>query len=65
MPCDGKVGAQALHDQLLGGAVGLGHQVEFALQLEGDAPLEIVGQQRAGLARNLHGRLQVMHPGAL
>ena len=57
----GKVGAQALHHQLLAGAVGLGHQVEIALQFEGDAAFEVVGQQRAGLAGDLHGGFQVRH----
>ena len=57
----GKVGAQALDDQLFAGAVGLGHQVEIALELEGDAALEIVGQQRAGFARDLHRGFQVAH----
>ena len=57
----GKVGAQALDDQLFAGAIGLGHQVEIALQLEGDAALEIVGQQGARLARDLHCCLQVRH----
>ena len=55
----GKVRAQPLHHQLLGGAVGLRHQVEIALEFEGDAALEVVGQQRAGLARDLDGGLQI------
>ena len=57
----GEVGAQAFHDQLFAGAVGLGHQVEIALEFEGDAALEVVGQQRAGFARDLHGCLQIRH----
>ena len=57
----GKVGAEAFDDQLFAGAVGLGHEVEIAFQLEGHAPFEIVGQQGARLARDLHGCFQVRH----
>src|SRR3974390_1929763 len=34
--------AQPLDDELLGGAVGLRHEIEFALDLERHAPLEVV-----------------------
>ena len=57
----GEVRAQALHHQLLGGAVGFRHQVEFALQFEGDAALEVVRQQGARLARDFDGGFQVGH----
>jgi hypothetical protein len=51
--------AQALDNQLFGGAVGFGYQVKLALELEGNAALKVVRQQRTGLARNFDGRFQV------
>ena len=48
-----EVGAQALDDQAFAGAVGLGDEVEIALQFEGDAAFEVVGEQGARFARDL------------
>ena len=56
-----EVSAQPLHHQFLARPVGLGHEVEIALQLEGNAPLKVMGQQRAGFARNFHRCFQVGH----
>ena len=39
----GEMRVQPLDHQLLGGAVGLGHQIELAFQLEADVALEIAG----------------------
>ena len=56
--CVGKVRAQALDDQLFRGAVGFGDEVVIAFQFETDAALEVIGEQRAGFARDLHGSFQ-------
>jgi hypothetical protein len=53
--------AQPLHHQLFGGAVGFRHQVEFTLGFEGHVALVVIGQQRAGFARDFDGGFQVMH----
>ena len=37
-----EMGLQALDDQLFAGAIGFGDQVEIALQLEADAPFEVI-----------------------
>ena len=58
----GKVRAQAFDHQFFVGAIGLRHQVEFAFEFEGNAALEVIGQQRAGLAGNLHRCFQVRQP---
>ena len=55
----GKVAAQALDDEALGGAVGFGDQVEITLQLEGDSLFEVCSQERAGLACDIDRRFQV------
>ncbi len=57
----GEVGAQAFHHEFFTGAVGFGHQVEIALEFERDAPFEIVGQQCARFARDLHRCFEVRH----
>jgi hypothetical protein len=57
----GEVGAQPFDDQLFAGAIGLGHQVEIAFELEGDPALKIIGQQGTRLARDFHRCLQVRH----
>jgi hypothetical protein len=57
----GEVGAQAFDDQFLTGAIGFGDEVEIALEFEGDPAFEIVGQQRAGFARDFDGSFQVPH----
>ena len=56
-----KVRAQSLHHQLFARPVGFRDQIEIALQLERHAPLEIVRQERAGLARDLYRCFQVRH----
>ena len=56
-----KMRPQALHDQLLGGAVRFRHQVEFAFKLERDVALVVVRHQRAGLTRYIDGFLQELH----
>ena len=53
--------AQAFDHQLLAGPVGLRHEVEIAFQLECHAPLEVMGKERAGFARDLYRRLKVCH----
>ena len=55
---------EPLHHESLGRAVRLGDQVELALQLEWHPALEIVRQQRAGLARNFYGSLQEVREAA-
>ena len=57
----GKVGTQALYHQLFAGPVCLGNEVEIALQLERNAPLEVMRQQRAGFARDFYRCFQVCH----
>src|SRR4051812_25983235 len=59
------MGTEPLDDQPLGSPIGLGYQVELALEFERHAPLEVVRQQRAGFARNVDGRLEIRHPGRL
>ena len=49
-------------DQLFGGAVGFGDQIEFAFHLEGDAALEVIAEQRAGFVRDLRGGFQITMP---
>ena len=43
---------QTFDNQFFGGAIGLGHQVDVALVLDGDAPREVAHQKRAGFARD-------------
>ena len=50
---------QALHDKPLGGAVGIGDQVELALQFVTNATLEIGRQECAGLACNIDSCFEV------
>ena len=45
-------GAQALDDQLLRSAVGLGHQINVAFVLDSDVAGEVAHEKRAGLAGN-------------
>ena len=56
-----KMGAEPFYHEPFGRAVGLGHQVELTLQFESDAALEIGCQQRAGFARDIHCRFQIIH----
>ena len=60
-PVSGEMSTQALHHQFLAGPVGLRHEVEIAFQLECHAPLEVMGKERAGFARDLYRRLKVCH----
>src|SRR5207248_9192449 len=53
-----KMAAQALDDQALTGAVGLGHQIEGALQLESDAALAEPGNESACFAGDPGRRFQ-------
>src|SRR5690242_13236710 len=57
----GKMRPQPLDHEFLAGAIGFGDEVEIALQLEAHAALEEVGEQRSGLARDLHRGLEVRH----
>jgi len=49
----------------LGGAIGLRNQVVIAFQFEANLALQVVGQQSAGLAGDLHCRFEIRgHPAA-
>ena len=54
-----EVRAQPLDHELFAGAVGFGDEIEIAFQLEGDAALEEVRQQRAAFAGDFNGCFEV------
>jgi hypothetical protein len=49
----GNAALQPLDDELFGGAIGLGHQIEFALQLKADVALEEAVEQCSSFAGDL------------
>jgi hypothetical protein len=55
-----KVRPQTLHHQRLGCPVRFRNQVVLAFPLHGDPPLEVAGQQGAGLPRDAGGGFQVV-----
>src|SRR5215813_7178299 len=48
----GPMSLQPLHNELLGGAIGSCHQVDFALVLNLDVAVEVTHQKRTGFASN-------------
>ena len=53
--------SQALHDQLLRSAIGLGNQVNVTLVFEADVAGEVTHQQSASFARNRLDLAPILH----
>src|SRR6516165_9997348 len=56
-----KMRAQPLDNKFLAGPIGLSDQIEIALQLEWNAALKEIRQQRAAFAGDLHCSFKVRH----
>jgi hypothetical protein len=59
----GEARSQPFDDQPVTGKIGLGYQVELALQAEADPPFEVAHRQAGGLPCNLLSDVEVgVHP---